>query len=249
MAANTAAGLDGFLDELNAEWATGVARLDEFERLYGKAEHVALLNRVGAAFFGDVQRILWDDLLLRITRLTDGPRSGPKSLGRRNLSVQGLAEVCERAELPVEDLNEQIQAAVRAAEFARSHRNRRISHKDLDYAIGGSDLPSTTLEQIQGALNAVHTVLQTVNVKYRQTNRSADVTVDQGVEVFLGCTRHIVDVVLGVDALLGDLSDQVPAWDEGTARVWIRKLGGEPSSENVQRIINLRTTAGWLRSK
>lgn len=110
----------------------------------------------------------------------------------------------------------------------------------MDYAIGGSDLPSTTLEQIRGALNAVHTVLQTVNVKYRQTNLSADVTVDQGIEVFLGCTRHIVDAVLGVDALLGDLSDQAPAWDEGTARDWIRKLGGEPSSENVQRIINLR---------
>ena len=245
MAASTAARLDELLDELNAEWATGVARLDEFERLYGNAEHVALLHRVGAAFFGDVQRILWDDLLLRITRLTDAP----KSLGKSNLSVQGLPEVCERAGLPVEDLKDQVQAAVRAAEFARSHRNQRISHKDAGYAIGGSNLPSTTLEQIRGALNAVRTVLQTVSVKYRQTNLPADVTVDQGVEVFLRCTRHIVDAVLGVDALLADLSDQAPAWDEETARDLIRKLGGEPSSENVQRIINLRTTAGWLRSK
>ena len=245
MPASTAAGLDGFLDELNAEWATGVARLDEFERLYGNAEHVALLNRVGAAFFGAVQQILWDDLLLRVTRLTDRP----VSQGKRNLSIQGLAEVCERAELPVEDLKEQVQVAVKAAEFARSHRNQRISHKDLDYAIGGSDLPSTTLEQIRGALNAVHAVLQTVNMKYRRTNLSTSVTVDQGVEVFLGCAEHIVDAVLGVDALLADLSDGAPAWDDETARDWIRRLGGEPSSENVRRIINLRTTAGWLRRK
>lgn len=84
LATSTAATLDGLLDELNAEWARGVARLSEFERLYGQVEHVALLNSVGAEFFADVQGILWDDLLLRIARLTDPP----KSSGKDNLTVQ-----------------------------------------------------------------------------------------------------------------------------------------------------------------
>ena len=52
----------------------------------------------------------------------------------------------KRAELPVKELKEQVNAAVEAAEFARSHRNQRISHKDLDHAIGGSKLPSTTYD-------------------------------------------------------------------------------------------------------
>ena len=52
-------------------------------------------------------------------------------------------------------VQEQVDAAVQAAEFAHSHRNLRISHKDLAYAIGSSKLPSTTLWQIRAALDAV----------------------------------------------------------------------------------------------
>ena len=44
-----------------------------------------------------------------------------------------------------------------------------------------------------------------------------------------------------------DRRRRAPAWDEDVARDCIRKLGGEPSPENVRRIINLRVTAGWLR--
>ena len=50
----TPKSLDGLLDALNREWALGVARLTEFERLFGKAERVALLNRLGGELFADV---------------------------------------------------------------------------------------------------------------------------------------------------------------------------------------------------
>ena len=53
------------LDALGSEWAGGVDRLNEFELLFGDADHVELLNLVGGAFFADVQRIFWDDQLLR----------------------------------------------------------------------------------------------------------------------------------------------------------------------------------------
>ena len=70
----TAAKLDELLDALGGEWSVGVARLNEFEHVFGNAEHVELLNLVGGAFFAEVQRILWDDLLLCVTRLTDPSR-------------------------------------------------------------------------------------------------------------------------------------------------------------------------------
>ena len=72
----TAAKLDELLDALGGEWSVGVTRLNQFEQLFGIAEHVELLNLVGGAF-SEVQRILWDDLLLCVTRLTD---SDPRSL-------------------------------------------------------------------------------------------------------------------------------------------------------------------------
>ena len=85
---------DALLDALGSEWAGGVGRLNEFERLFGDAEHVELLNLVGGAFFADVQRILWDDQLLRLTRLTDPPRTA----GKDNLTVKRLPDLCEHDE-------------------------------------------------------------------------------------------------------------------------------------------------------
>ncbi len=241
--ASAAATFDEFLDALNAEWARGIARLDEFERLYGKVEHIALLNRIGGAFFADVQRILWDDLLLCVTRLTDPPETARAA----NLTIQRLPEFCGPVKLPIKELEEQLNAAVKAAEFARSHRNKRISHKDLYYVISRNELPTTTLEHIRKALDAVHAVLQTVNLKYRQKSLSERVTIVEGVDSFLGRAESLVDAVLGVEELLANVSGQAPFWYEDVARDWIRRLGGEPSAENVQRIINLRVTAKWLR--
>ena len=43
----TAATPDEPLDALGSEWSVGVTRLNEFEHLFGKAEHVELLNLVG----------------------------------------------------------------------------------------------------------------------------------------------------------------------------------------------------------
>ena len=245
LATVTSTTLDGLLDELGTEWAWGVARLSEFERLYGKIEHVALLNSVGAEFFADVQGILWDDLLLRITRLTDPPQSS----GRDNLTVRRLPEVCERAGLRVDDLQEQVDTAVRAADFARPHRNQRIGHKDLAYVIGRGELPAATLDKIQGALDAIHAVLQTVNSTHRQASLSQEVSVGPRVEAFLGRTEFLVDSVLFLQELLSEVTDQAPAWDHDVARECIRRLGGTPTPENVRRIVNLRLAALWLRTE
>ena len=228
--------LDGLLDALSKEWAGGVARLTEFEKLFGKAEHVELLNVVGGAFFADVQQILWDDLLLRVTRLTDRPQT----VGKDNLTVQRLPDFCERDELMRKQVQGQVDAAVRAAQFARSHRNQRISHKDLAYAIGGTQLPSTTLEQIQAALDAVHAVLQTVHMWHRLAHLSAEVSVRPRVKAFLVHTKILVDAARCIEELLADLSGQAPAWNNDVGQDCIRRLGGVPSPENVRRIISLR---------
>ena len=192
-----------------------------------------------------MQQILFDDLLLRVTRLTDPAAT----CGKDNLTVQRLPDLCERDKCPCNRVQEQVDSAVQAAEFARSHRNLRISHKDLAYTIGDSKLPSTTLGQIRAALDAVHAVLQTVHMGHRRTHLSAEVLVRPRVEAFLGRTEVLVDAVRCVVELLADLSGQAPAWDDDVARDCIRRLGGVPSPENVRRIVKLRIAAGWLRTE
>ena len=241
----TPTSLDELLDALNREWALGVARLTEFERLFGKAERVAFLNRLGGEFFADVQQILWDDLLLRVTRLTDHPQTGRKG----NLTVRRLPGLCEHDKFPGNRVQEQVDAAVKAAGFARSHRNLRISHKDLAYAIGGSRLPTTTLDQVQGAMDAVHAVLQTVNLGHRGANLNPEVSVGPRVEAFMGRAEFLVDAVLFIQELLEDASGQAPAWDDDVSQECLLRLGGAPSPENVRRLVNLRLAAGWLRTE
>ena len=82
----------------------------------------------------DVQQILWRDLLLHVTRLTD-----PATMDRHeNLSVQALPPLCQRPELQAEypELHAVVQAlvdtAVAGPAAPRDWRNRRISHADRD---------------------------------------------------------------------------------------------------------------------
>ena len=234
---------DDLLNALESEWAEGVGRLNEFEQLFGNAEDIELLNLVGGAFFADVQRILWDDQLLRLTRLTDPTHT----MGKANLTVHRLPDLCEHDELR-KKVAEQVAVAEQAAEFARSHRNQRISHNDLAYAIGGSELPPTPLRQVRGALDAVHAVLQTVHMGLQKTPLSNEVPVREGVQVFLHRTASLVDAVRCVEELLADLSGRAPLWKVDVASDCIRRLGGIPSPENVRRIIKLRSTAAQLRA-
>src|SRR3979409_1675747 len=62
----------------------------EFIELFGtKPTRVELLNQVAPAFFHMVQKLLWEETLLHIARLTDAPRTA----GRENLTIRNLPEL------------------------------------------------------------------------------------------------------------------------------------------------------------
>ena len=78
------------------DWAWGVMRAQEFRELFSNKEDVELLNAIsGEGFLWDIQHIFWDDLMLRVTRLTDPIRTASKY----NLTVQMLPDFCEDTEL------------------------------------------------------------------------------------------------------------------------------------------------------
>ena len=54
------------------DWLIGLTRLKEYRVLFTDHDVVKLLNSVsGGDFMWDIQHILWYDLLLHVTRLTD----------------------------------------------------------------------------------------------------------------------------------------------------------------------------------
>lgn len=149
----------------------------QYRQLFGEnAETVHLLNRTAGLFFKVVQDELWDSVLLGISRMTDPPTSGAK----KNLTVRSLPLFIEDASLRIEVEN-LCDEALRAAKFAREHRNKRIAHQDHD------SLRSQSADQLSGIsralvekmLSALRAVLNRLDIHFRDTTVLYEEFVDE----------------------------------------------------------------------
>jgi hypothetical protein len=143
--------------------------MDEHCELFGTSSgRIELLNSAAPAFFRIIQDSLWEDVLLSISRLTDGS----KSCGKSNLTVNALAKLLPDKSFrdSIDDLARQATAA---AEFARDWRNRRIAHRDLGVALGETlkPLSPASRKMVKEAIAALHQVLNAVSEKYLHSTR------------------------------------------------------------------------------
>ena len=228
-------------DGLRNDWVLGLMRINEFRELFSRTEDVELLNAIsGGGFTWDIQHIFWDDLVLRVCRLTDPPTSG----GKQNLSVTRLPEFCEDKEPALRDeVQYCVDTAVEKAKFARDWRNRRIGHTDWARAMAPSDpLAPATLQQVASALDAVHAVLNAVSRGLLNTEIANTVVAPPRARAFLCYARQLVDSVKFIDTLI-DSDGTTSFTDSAVARAFLRKLGCEPTMEQVENIIDLRQAA------
>ncbi|MFB3917100.1 MAG: hypothetical protein ACE14M_10250 [Terriglobales bacterium] len=147
---------------------------EEFVALFGtRPERIELLNRAAGAFFWVVQDTLWDDVLLRIARLTDPPQSR----GKYNLT---LARLTELVALPLRQKVEALfQGCAARSAFARDWRNRRIAHSDLALALDhrtAEPLASASRKHVNDALAAIVAVLNAVQVHYLRSESMYELT-------------------------------------------------------------------------
>ena len=129
----------------------------------GPPEHVELLNRVAGFFFYVVETGFWEDVVLRIARLTDSPRSA----GRENLTLSRLTAALQLPALALET-EKLIQQARADAEFARDWRNRHLAHNDLQLALDkrAKPLPGISRANIEQALSSVRLVLNRIETHF-----------------------------------------------------------------------------------
>src|SRR5262245_11939794 len=104
-----------------------------YQQLFCKGERrVALLNETAGVFFYVLQQILLSDVILGVCRLRD-----PLSMAKRqNLVLESLIELVESASYPelVIELRGILQEFKEAVQPLKTHRNRRIAHRDSDTA-------------------------------------------------------------------------------------------------------------------
>ncbi len=221
---------------LRIHWAFSVMRSKEFEALFSDAATVELLSAIGGGgFIRDIQNILWDDLILRITRLTDPIQTARKD----NLTVRKLPEFCENGlRSEVEDL---VKSAGQRTAFARDWRNQHISHTDLTRAIDPDvePLAPASLQQINAALNAIHAVLDRISSCLLNENIRNDIAYRPRASAFVAYSRQLVEAVKYIDSLI-DSSGTAHITDVDVAGDFLRRLGCEPTADQVRQIIELR---------
>ncbi len=151
---------------LRIEWG-------EFIELFGeKPGRVDLMNEAAPAFFTMVQRLLWEETLLSITRLTDPP----SSVGKDNLTIRRLASCIDHG-ATAEAVTGFTDEAVKAAEFCRDWRNRRIAHRDLALATRketAAPLEPANRVKVEAVLSAIERALNAASRHYLDATTAFD---------------------------------------------------------------------------
>jgi hypothetical protein len=143
------------------------SKWNEFLALFGTNEkRIELLNASAPHFFGLLQTIMWEDIVLHMARLTDPPNT----FGRRdraNLTVRALPELIDSIARR-DEISQQLERAIQATEFARDWRNRHIAHRDLDLALerNAEPLTAATRQSVREAFEALQSVMNAVEAHY-----------------------------------------------------------------------------------
>lgn len=148
---------------LSQELAWLYAKWNVFYQLFAVSlERIAFLTDIAPSFFGMLQRVYIDDIVLSLGRLTDPPRTA----GRENLSLPRLLEVLSSS--PDSTFRAHIQSSIEQiqvhCEPFRKQRNRRIAHKDLPTALNihPEPLPAINRKMIEDALRMAANLLNSV---------------------------------------------------------------------------------------
>jgi hypothetical protein len=136
----------------------------QYRLLYAESpERIEVLNQAASHFFGILQEVLLEDVVLHIARLSDSE----KSVGKENLSFRRLPSLISDKDLAVE-VGSLVGSALTACGFARDWRNRRLAHGDLALALASSKdpLPGISRADIEGAMLSIRTLLNRLSGHY-----------------------------------------------------------------------------------
>ena len=126
-------------------------------------DNVDLLNKSGSNVFQLLQKLLIDDLMMSLCRLSDPP----KSMGYENASLKNLTEKLAE-HLPPESgtkINAKFAELKQHLEKITILRNKALSHTDLTHAVNTELLPRPTYDELEGAIDTITSILNELTGK------------------------------------------------------------------------------------
>jgi hypothetical protein len=138
----------------------------DYQSLFGEVSTVDLLNKTAPLIFRDIQRIVWESLLLHLCRLTDPPQSARQD----NLTLRRIDQMLpSTADQPFRAaLASKVGDAVDKTGFARTWRNKQLAHTNLSVAAGGNavSMPPAGKTEMQAAIDAIGEAMNCVERHY-----------------------------------------------------------------------------------
>ncbi|MGH7772381.1 MAG: hypothetical protein ACREQA_09090 [Candidatus Binatia bacterium] len=165
----------------------------EYRALFGTSqERIDFLNEAAPAFFGDLQDILLNDVLLHLCRLTDPP----KSAGKPNLTIECLPPLISDAALRGR-VKELLERAKDKTSFAREWRNRRLAHREFPVTVevDTRSLTPGSRQDVEEALAAIRAVMNCIEVHYQKSTVLYEHSIEGlgGVDALLKCLEKGVE--------------------------------------------------------
>lgn len=148
--------LEQDLDWLHRKWSI-------FQGLFDKGlDRREMLYSVAPNFFHPLHSFLFEDAMLHLCRLTDPPRTGRYE----NRTMMSLSEQTSDVTLKA-SLNTAADQVQKDCEFARSWRDKRLAHTDLQVSrSGNAGLPVSESRNIEKAICAMRGLLKLVREHY-----------------------------------------------------------------------------------
>lgn len=124
------------------------------------SESIQLMNKSGSNVFSLFQRLVLDDVIICLSRLTDRESShGSENASIRNVVGKASAYLSAPTVTEVEVLVVELE---RHVQNARRHRNKALAHADLSYALNVSALPLVTYDELEKAMRTLQEIINKV---------------------------------------------------------------------------------------
>jgi hypothetical protein len=153
-------------DDLFVEVASIHSRWRTYLQLFEDKNDVDLLNQFAPSFFGMVQQMMHDYIILECRRLTDNAESN----GQSNLTFQRLAECIDNKTdgslcTAVASYLDSLRAKV---SHLREHASKRIAHLDFETRLNRSSKPlqPVTRQNIEEVLATMRKTMQSIEDHY-----------------------------------------------------------------------------------
>lgn len=144
---------------------------NQYQKLFGVgAKRIELLNEVAPGFFSDIQRLLWEQLIISLGRLTDPHEQGK----HKNLSLRILTKLAQENKWAFsEELDVKVEEACEAAKTIRIWRMKIVAHRDLKTALAkGATLDSVNIAQVEKILSLAGNAINIVYHSFADTSWS-----------------------------------------------------------------------------